>query len=78
MPLTDKQRHVLAGLASFDESVTTRRLADRLEKPNFRTERFGTGEVRSQLWRLKRQGLVEKTLFPPVKWTPTDVGRQAL
>ncbi len=89
--ITEKQRHVLQGLNGYVDAPTARRLADRLERPTFRSASFAYDEVYGQLRALERKALIRRVPRPPAarrggtgtkwagtKWELTDPGRWAL
>lgn len=66
--MTDKQQQVMAALGKWEDPPSTRELADSMETPAFRSERFGYQEVRSHLRALERQGRVRRREGRPVRW----------
>lgn len=79
MSLTEKQREVLRTLADYEEPVSARQLADRMERPAFRTSVFSYDEVYGQLRALERRGLVTRSRGERANvWLLTVAGQDAL
>ncbi len=76
--VTRKQGHVLRGLEQADRAVSIRELADQMDKPVFRAEKYSESEVRTHLRALIRKGLASRgEANNPVRYSINHAGRGA-
>lgn len=78
MTLTASQRDVLATVEAYREPPSTRRVADKLQAPGYRKERWTDSRVRGILRRLEARGLVERVAVWPARWKVTPAGYAVL
>lgn len=79
MKLTPKQLTILEALDAYETPPSARRLADRLETPAYRAQRWRYSQVYDGLRRLQTKGAVERAEGDGwVRWRVTPKGRAAM